>query len=75
MPSSTGQANRPEMCGSNQNGQNPSAGKTREELLRATVLEPETIGVKVVHLITNGLTVMCRWQKSYQTFAAAQLRK
>ena len=39
------------------------------------VLEPETIGVKVVHLITNGLTVTCRWQKSYQTFAAAQLRK
>ena len=39
------------------------------------VLEPETIGVKVVHLITNGLTVTCRWQKSYQTFAAAQLQK
>ena len=39
------------------------------------VLEPETIGFKVVHLITNGLTMMCRWQKSYQTFAAAQLQK
>ena len=40
-----------------------------------SVLEPKTIGVKVVHLITSGLTVTCRWQKSYQTFAAAQLWK
>ena len=37
MPSSTGQANRPETRGSNQNGQNPSVGQTREELLRATI--------------------------------------
>ena len=52
-----------------------SVGESTLDSPREFVLEPETIGVKVVHLITNGLTVTCRWQKSYQTFAAAQLRK